>query len=297
MTSNIINEKGIMKVLNDEKVFVNEDRNMHFEVHHIEGSRDFSKIKHVHHNLELSLVKSGTGKYYIGDKCYRFSQGDMFIINNIEEHGIELRANEKMENMVIHFVPRFIWGDGDEFNTRYLKIFFDRKKDFSHKLSGNDLIIKNVRDLFFELEEEFNKKLPEYHLMSKVKLLNILVLLLRYSNYNQDDLIVKNHKHETKIIEEIIDFIDLNYHKEIRLKDLADIAHMTPTYFSTFFKKYNGISPTDYLVRKRVSSAMDYLKNTDKTILEISGLCGFNNSANFNKMFKKITGSIPSACR
>jgi len=72
---------------------------------------------------------------------------------------------------------------------------------------------------------------------------------------------------------------------------------MNPTYFSTFFKKYNGLSPIDYIIRKRITRAIEFLRATDKTILEISGICGFNNSANFNKMFKKITGTTPSSYR
>ena len=72
---------------------------------------------------------------------------------------------------------------------------------------------------------------------------------------------------------------------------------MTPTYFSSFFKKYNGMPPTDYIIRKRINRSMDYLLATDKTILEISGLCGFNNSTNYNKMFKKISAMTPSEFR
>lgn len=78
------------------------------------------------------------------------------------------------------------------------------------------------------------------------------------------------------------------------LDELAEIASMSKSYFSTVFKKLNGISPWDYLISKRISFAAELLKNTDKTILEIALECGFNNTANFNRAFKKITGKTPS---
>ncbi|MCH4889544.1 helix-turn-helix domain-containing protein [Acidaminobacter sp. JC074] len=288
---------GKMTVLNDEMIHVNDERDLHFEVHHLEGKRTISEVQHVHYNLEVSYVKAGRGRYYIGDKVYNFKKGDIFVINNREEHGIELDDGVTMENLVVHFVPRFIWSDSDDFNDRYLKIFFERPENFSHQISGSDVLVENMRHIFAELEEEFKEKRAEYKLMAKVKLLNILVLMLRHYDYPQKDYHLNSNRQEARIINDIIDFIDINYHKNIKLSDMADIAHMNSTYFSSFFKKYNGISPIEYLVRKRITSAKVLLKNTNKTILDIAGSCGFNTSANFNKMFKKVTDMTPSEYR
>jgi AraC-like DNA-binding protein len=43
--------------------------------------------------------------------------------------------------------------------------------------------------------------------------------------------------------------------------------------------------------------AVEYIVSTRKTFTEIAALCGFNNSTNFNKAFKKITGNSPSYYR
>ena len=68
---------------------------------------------------------------------------------------------------------------------------------------------------------------------------------------------------------------------------------MSKSYFSTIFKKYNGISPWDYITIKRVEKAVTLLKTTDKTKLEIAQSCGFNSPANFYKAFLRITGKSP----
>lgn len=280
-----------------ERVTINEKYYMDLAITVLQGDRKLSKVIHSHNMLELSIVKSGTGKYYIGNEVYDIHRNDIFIISNVEAHGIEMNEQENLVNMVIHFEPRLVWSGDNDFDLRYLKIFFDRGQNFSHKLDKNNAATIKIQELFQEIEQEFLLKQPEYNLMVKVKLLNMLVLLLRHYNYVLEERSPEDKNYEIKIINKITDFVDNNYDKDIKLQELADIAHMNPTYFSTFFKKYNGLTLTEYIVRKRISRAIEYLKQTDKTILEISGLCGFNNSANFNKMFKKVTGLTPTHYR
>ena len=69
---------------------------------------------------------------------------------------------------------------------------------------------------------------------------------------------------------------------------------MAETYFSSVFKKFNGISPWEYITIKRVEKAVDLIKNTNLTKLDIAEKCGFSSSSNFYKMFSKITGKTPS---
>lgn len=284
------------EMLVHEEVYINDNQILDFTLGEIKGERRLNQVLHCHSKLELSIVKSGTGVYHIGDRIYDIEPGDIMIINNIEPHGIVLEENQVLENLVIHFEPKFVWQEHNDFDLRYLKIFFDRNASFSHKLDNDNPTTTKIRELLMEMEDEFNLKDPEYELMVKVKLLNLLVLLLRHYGYvkkgNNDE-----HVQEIKIINQVTEYIDNHFDQEIKLKSLADIAHMTPTYFSTFFKKYNGLSPVDYIIRRRISRSMDYLLATDKTILEISGLCGFNNSANYNKMFKKISAMTPSEFR
>ena len=65
---------------------------------------------------------------------------------------------------------------------------------------------------------------------------------------------------------------------------------MAETYFSSVFKKFNGISPWEYITIKRVENAVELIKNTNMTKLEIAEKCGFSSSSNFYKAFFNITG-------
>ena len=58
-----------------------------------------------------------------------------------------------------------------------------------------------------------------------------------------------------------------------------------------------GMSLWDYLCIKRIECALNLIKTTDKNLLDIALECGFNNTVNFNKMFKKYTNVSPGSFR
>lgn len=280
----------------NESLEINGQNFVQFMQHEIFGSREYHEVCHTHPQLEISMIEQGEGTYRIGDKVYQMQPGDIFIINNTEPHGIELQTNQSLVNTVIHFEPRFVWSDPTHFDARFLNVFFERDKSFSHQLDRENPTTIEIQNLFRAIGEEFRKQLSEYDLMVKVKLLNILVLLIRHYEYGRP-LDPKPHHYELTIIKKVTDFIDGHFVEDIGLNDLARIASMNPSYFSTFFKKYNGLTPSDYILRKRITQAMSYMKSTDGTVLEIALKSGFNTVANFNKQFKKVTGLTPTVFR
>ena len=94
-------------------------------------------------------------------------------------------------------------------------------------------------------------------------------------------------------LESAMNYINDNLETNFTLDMLAKGASMNRSYFCTIFKKMNGISPWDYITIKRIEKSVELLKTTDCTMLEIACKCGFNNTANFNRAFKKVTGRVP----
>ncbi len=254
---------------------------------------------HRHHYLELSCVKGGRGKYYVDDVVYDIEKGDVFVFNNIEHHDIDVVGDADLINMVIHFEPRFIWNEGGNmFDYRYLSIFFNRSSSFTNRLPNGNEATQAIFNMMLQIEQEFINKNVGYELMIKVRLLEILVRIIRDFDYAADSsLKLESIDPQLATINKLLKYIDEHIEDEIRLQDLSEVVHMNASYLSTLFKRYNGIGPIEYISRKRIHKAVQYLKTTDKTITEIAGLCGFNNAANFNKTFKKFTGNTSSEYR
>ncbi|MBP3776613.1 MAG: helix-turn-helix domain-containing protein [Prevotella sp.] len=102
---------------------------------------------------------------------------------------------------------------------------------------------------------------------------------------------------DSRRILKVKNFINKNYMDEIRLATMADIAGMSPSAFSRFFKLHTGRNLSEYIIDLRLGYASRMLVDTTKSIAEISYSCGFNNLSNFNRIFKKKKNCSPSEFR
>lgn len=64
--------------------------------------------------------------------------------------------------------------------------------------------------------------------------------------------------------------------------------------FQKIFKEIYGLSPAQYRARHRIHEGCYLLTNTDKSIAEIAGLCGYDNPCKFSAAFKRYIGCTPS---
>lgn len=96
-----------------------------------------------------------------------------------------------------------------------------------------------------------------------------------------------------RIITKAKKYIEEHYNQEISLKEVAKTLNLNPSYFSTIFKQYTGISYTDYLTNVRINLGKDLLRDTEYKVYEISKMLGYQNDYYFNRIFKKLTGITP----
>jgi len=251
---------------------------------------------HHHAEYELSLFVSGSGTYSAGDKIYDFLPGDIFLFGSNEQHLItEIKSDEfgELDILNIHFSPRLLWANGDEAILPLIKLFSARSESFSNMLSRENPHTAEIRSLIHDIEREFTEKKDCFELKLKTILYSILICIFREYGYVQKNTNVSMNEQTRLQLSNALDYIDNNLGENLTLENIAKKATMSKTYFSTVFKKYNGISLWDYIHIKRIEMAKDLLRNSELTKIEISEKCGFSCVANFYKTFKHITGKTP----
>ena len=253
--------------------------------------------EHHHTQIEMVLFKEGTGRYTVLGKEYDIRPGDIFLFAGNEVHCItRIDGPAPMRLMNLHFEPRFIWSPGnDQLDAGYLLIFFARSEQFENRLDRDNPATAVIRRLILQIEEECSAKPRNFELMTKVYLLQILTLLGREYPYTTEN--AQLYRQNFFKVEAAIQYINQNLAGDLTLEEIAGVAGMSRAYFSTVFKKINGVSPWDYILARRIEHAIGLMETGDHTILEIASLCGFNNTANFNRSFRKITGKTPSEYR
>ena len=272
----------------NEQILYNDNNSAIIKTFHsiVSPARRFYN-EHHHTECELSLFISGSGVYKTRNKEYSFKQGDIFLFGSNETHCIT-EIHEELNLLNMHFEPRILWENPE--NIELMKLFVSRNKNFENKYT--DKILQNA---ILEIEREISFRKVGYKMQAKHCLLSALLHILREYDYVTDSNSFSFQKISTiEKIKDAISYIDNNLEKKITLKDIADIAYMSQSHFSALFKKFNGVSPWDYITIKRVEKAITLLKTTNLSKLEIASQCGFSSHSNFYKMFSQITGKTPS---
>jgi AraC-like DNA-binding protein len=93
------------------------------------------------------------------------------------------------------------------------------------------------------------------------------------------------------------DAMDRSYAQPLDVPALARIVHVSQAHFIRTFKATFGETPHRYLQRRRVERAMFLLRQTDRSVTEISLDVGFFSLGTFSRTFREIVGESPSEFR
>lgn len=262
------------------------------------GDRAFKE--HCHLRFEIVLFKSGSGTYETASGRLDIKKGDVFVFPSNEQHCItRIDDGEPFSFMNIHFEPRYIWDSRSSgLSPENMNLCFIHGENFCNRLPRQNGYTEKVRRLMLEIEEECEHRDKEYTLMVKNRVFEILVTLIRYLDYGSGRAPSHPEYGRIRTVRTAIDYINRHLGDDLTLSEISEAVGLSPNYFSALFKETFGVGLWDYVNEKRIEKALHTIDSEQSmTMLEIAALCGFNNTANFNKTFRKFTGLSPSEYR
>lgn len=148
-----------------------------------------------------------------------------------------------------------------------------------------------IRRSLYNIYDTFRSRAPIAEDQISGAITNILTDLLSSENTQQVS-------GKTQIgISEAISHINKYFYKSITLQELADIAALSPYYFSRVFARETGMTPHKYLISTRMANAKFLLKTTLMSVKEIAFRSGFTDESGFCTAFKKQEGMTPKEYR
>ena len=81
--------------------------------------------------------------------------------------------------------------------------------------------------------------------------------------------------------------------EEIRLGELAQSLHLSASYLSTLFSKNVGSNFQSYLIEVRMKKARKFISSGDFPLLQVAQMVGYQDYAQFSKMYKNVWGNPP----
>jgi len=175
-----------------------------------------------------------------------------------------------------------------EFSNFFKKEMFS--DDFSNYLIFHTLGDQQIKNEILDLDLELINQNNNYEQLVPLHLLTMFAYLLR--KYQGSITKPKFNTKETNLNFQFMSAIETDY-KTITLDSLAKQFNYSPQYISKSIKEASGLSFKQYLKQKRLSVAISLLRDSNKSIRDISETIGYSNVENFIRLMKNEFNQTP----
>lgn len=254
---------------------------------------DFDFPIHFHPEYELNFIFKGKGvRRIIGDHTDIIDELELVLAGPNLVHGWELHDCTCKE---IYEITVHIHQDLLNEKTLSRRIFKPIKDMFNRSKHG----ILFSRETIIEVMP----RLMALTRITGIKYYLEFISILDYLAKSENQTMLSNSSaenedfHNSDKIKKVYEYIQENFTRTITLAEISELVNMSPVSFNRFIKKRTGKTFITYINDTRISFASRWLLETDLSIGEIAFKCGFNNIANFNRLFKKTKKCTPKEFR
>jgi AraC family transcriptional regulator len=95
-------------------------------------------------------------------------------------------------------------------------------------------------------------------------------------------------------VQQLIDYVEANCLRNIRLQELADITGLSPAYVGRAFKASTGMALHSCQMKARVDQVKLLLANSKASLTETAHVTGFADQAHLTRVFRRVVGTTPA---
>lgn len=253
-------------------------------------ANDIARIipNHWHKSAELLYCRKGNLNVWINSKSYLLMEGDFLFINSNIVHSTQSPTEN---DIIVLQLPLTFLQEATQ--KDYLDKYDILCNTLLQSSNEQEQAFSRVRKILEEMLTYESQKEEAFSLKIYSLVFEMLYVLIRHFKVEKNgDNKLKTQKYLDRL-GDITEFVKANYDEKITLDSVALEFNFSIPYFARFFKKYMGITFTEYVTSIRLDKAVDLLMNSDLSILDISLAVGFPNSKSYTASFKKAYGHTP----
>ena len=251
---------------------------------------------HWHDEIELVFFHEGEFIVDINMKKYDIDAPALMIINSGDIHSIFSKECCSESAVVFNLkMLSFEYFDGIQYQL--IRPLIEKKMQFPQFVFSKDDIFKEIEKIFMKIINESSRDELSSFIRVKSYLYQLIALLYENKRFHYSDEIKEGDTYKIANVKKVLTYIHDNFSQKISADDLAKLLEMNPQYFSRYFKKLTGKTPTEYINEIRIEKASEFLSQSERKIIDIAMSCGYDNMGYFIKCFKKQKHMIPSEYR
>lgn len=231
-------------------------------------------------NYIIHYIMDGKGIYQVGEKKYKLSKGQGFLIEPEELTFYQADQEEPWS---------YLWvGVGGTGAKKFIQDIGLNSQQRIFRCADGEKLNEIVMDMMKHTRSTVSDL---YYLQGKLyELFSVLA-----ADVVIEELMEENK--ENRYIQEAVTYIRNHYAAGLTVEELAGYLGVNRSYLYTLFKNKLQLSPKEFLTKFRISRAREQLILTEESVENIAVACGYHSTLVFTKNFKQETGMTPTEFR
>lgn len=225
----------------------------------------------------LIYCTDGKGWVELKNKEIGVSRGEFLIIPVDVPHKYGSEESDSWSIYWLHF-------KGSSAN-HFVDILSKKETSYTGRINFSDERIRLFNNMYATLEYGYSAENLGY--------INMCLWHFLASFCYAEIFYLPYNKEEKDAIDISIDFMQKNLHMPLTLQKLADEVHLSPSHYSSLFKKKTGYPPLEYFNHLKIQKACQYLQFTNLQVKEIAHRLGINDPSYFSRFFSNLIGQSP----
>jgi len=231
-------------------------------------------------DYQLLYIAAGKAKFYGEGREWTVSKGNMVLFRPGVPQMYDLFAADSPETYWVHFTGRDVEAVLAEYGMP----------------EGSEAFYTSTTPdyawLFRQMIQELQLRRVNYEELLNLMLRQIFVMIGRYAREGR-----QMGSHTLNEMERAVHYFNENYSRPIVIADYAAERHMSVCLFIRSFRQMTKLTPMQYILQLRLTSAKNLLTTTDFTVGQIAAAVGYDNPLYFSRLFHKHIGVTPSDYR
>jgi len=241
---------------------------------------------HWHDYYELGYVLRGEARHVVNGAPGTLRPGSAFLLSPVDFHEIEVPARASLRCVNVVLAPTLV-----ESALESVVAAGDERLPWAFP----DLT--SVADDVRRVCDETTARRPGWRVVAEAGLRTVLVEMARQCAPAARAVEAPALREVPPNLLQAVRYVERHFREPLTLAQVAQVAHLSPHWFSEQFRVATGSPFQAYLKNRRLQFARALLDATELSVTDVCHAAGFNDPSYFGRAYRSRYGVAPSVRR